>query len=156
MTKIWQKPEIISWVQIILNSYRQLLDRELFDRTGDELTQSENLFYLDRVVYSHNNSSDPIYNYSNQKGLELWEMDWQQLTTTPSRMTTQPLLREEREQLLQETIAKGYIENYQGIRISRTGKKYQIKDITVWNLTDNKGKFCGQAATFSRWENLTT
>ncbi|BAQ63383.1 MEKHLA domain-containing protein [Geminocystis sp. NIES-3709] len=161
MENIWQNSEIIAWTQIILNSYYQLLNTELIDRTvplydqkSDKLTQSKNLFYLDRVVYSHNTDLDPIYNYSNKKGLELWEMDWQQLTNTPSRMTTQPLLREEREKLLQETISKGYIQNYQGIRISRTGKKYLIKDITVWNLTDNEGKFCGQAATFSQWDLL--
>lgn len=148
MNNIWEKPEIIKWTQIILNSYEKLLNKSLMNREGDEINQAKQLFFLDRIVYSHNTEPDPIYNYSNQKGLELWEMNWQQLTTTPSRMTTQPLLREEREKLLQETINKGFIENYEGVRISRTGKKYLVKDITVWNLTDNEGNFCGQAATF--------
>lgn len=155
MIKIWEKPEIINWTQIILNSYYQLLGKELINRNGDELTQGKNLFYADKVVYSHDTQSDPIYNYSNEKGLKLWEMDWETLIKTPSRTTTQPLLREERQQLLTETIAKGYIVNYQGIRISSTGKKYHIKDITVWNLTDKNGEFCGQAATFSQWENVS-
>jgi len=154
MIEIWQKPEIIIWTQIILDSYAQLLGEELINREGDELTQSQNLFYDNKVVYSHNMASDPIYNYSNKKGLELWEMDWETLTKTPSRSTTQPLLREERQELLKETMTKGYIKNYQGIRVSSSGKKYQIKDIKVWNLKDNKGEFCGQAATFSQWENL--
>lgn len=154
MEEIWQKPEIITWTQIILNSYQQLLNKELIDRSGDELTQSKNLFFTDIVVFSHNTDLDPIYNYGNEKGLQLWEMDWQQLNNTPSRTTTQPLLREEREHLLAETITKGYVENCQGIRISRTGKKYQIKDITIWNLVDEKGESCGQAATFSQWEKL--
>ncbi|WP_017295202.1 MEKHLA domain-containing protein [Geminocystis herdmanii] len=155
MIEIWQKPEIIAWTQIILNSYTQLLGEELINRERDELTQSQNLFYADKVVYSHDTQSDPIYNYSNKKGLELWEMDWETLTKTPSRTTTQPLLREERQQLLRETMTKGYIKNYQGIRVSSSGKKYLIKDITVWNLTDKNGKFCGQAATFSQWEKLS-
>lgn len=154
MEEIWQKSDIITWTQIILNSYQQLLNKELIDRNGDELTQSKNLFFTDFVVFSHNTDLDPIYNYGNKKGLQLWEMDWQQLNNTPSRTTTQPLLREQREDLLAETTTKGYVKNCQGIRISRTGKKYQIKDITIWNLVDEKEKFCGQAATFSQWEKL--
>lgn len=155
MIRIWEKPEIINWTQIILDSYYQLLGKELIDRNGDELTQAKNVFYADKVIYSHDTQSDPIYNYSNEKGLKLWEMDWETLTKTPSRTTTEPLLREERQKLLEETITKGYITNYQGIRISSTGKKYLIKDITVWNLKDKSDKFCGQAATFSQWERVS-
>ncbi len=154
MEKIWQKPEIIIWTQIILNSYQQLLHRELIDRKDDELSQSKNLFYSDFVVLSHNNNPDPIYNYGNKKALQLWEMDWKKLTETPSRKSAEPLLREEREALLKKTNLKGYITNYDGVRISSTGKRYNIKDVILWNLTDNQGNFCGQAATFSQWEKL--
>ena len=152
MTEIWQKPEIIAWSQIILNSYKNLLGLELIERNGDELTQAKNLFYAPFVVYSHNTDADPLYNYGNEQGLKLWEMDWQELIQTPSRTTTQPSFREEREQFLAQTSKKGYITNYQGIRISKKGTKYQIDNVTVWNLRDNQGQYCGQAATFSQWK----
>lgn len=151
MREIWQQPEIIAWSQIILNSYQNLLGQELIERNTDELNQAKSLFYAPFTVYSHNTDADPLYNYSNQQGLKLWEMNWQELILTPSRTTTQPLLREEREKLLAETTTKGYITNYQGIRISQKGTKYQIDDITVWNLKDNQNQYCGQAATFSQW-----
>ena len=103
---------------------------------------------------SHNTNADPLYNYGNEIALKLWELDWKQLIVTPSRTTTQPLLREERDRLMAETTAQGYVQNYQGIRISGKGTKYQIDDITVWNLTDSQGNYCGQAATFSQWRLL--
>ncbi len=152
MTKIWQTKEIIEWSQIILNSYSDLLKDELIDRDTDKLNQAKNLYYADFVVFSHNTDTDPLYNYGNKMGLQLWEMDWQQLMATPSRTTTQPLLREEREKLLNQTESQGYVTNIQGIRISAQGTKYQIDDITTWNLKDNQGKDCGQAATFSQWQ----
>ncbi|AFZ48694.1 MEKHLA domain protein [Cyanobacterium stanieri PCC 7202] len=154
MINIWENQQIINWSQIILNSYEKLLNKELIDRKGDQLTQAKNLFYAPMVVFSHNTLSDPFYNYGNEKGLILWDMSWEQLTKTPSRTTTEPLLREERERLLHETNTKGYVTDYQGVRISRTGTKYHIKDITMWNLFDDSDNYCGQAATFSQWEKL--
>jgi hypothetical protein len=149
--EIWQQPEIINQTQLILNSYKKLLGKELIDRTGTELEQSQRLFQSPFAVFSHNTETDPIYNYANQIGLDLWEMSWDELCQTPSRTTTEPLLREERQKLLDETTKKGYFTNYEGVRISRTGKRYKISDITVWNLTDNDQNYCGQAATFSQW-----
>jgi hypothetical protein len=152
MTEIWQKPQIIAWSQIILDSYKKLLGHELIERNGDELNQAKNLFLAPFVVYSHNTDPDPIYNYGNEQGLKLWEMDWQELIRTPSRTTTQPSFREERKQFLAQTTMKGYITDYQGIRISKKGTKYQIDNVTVWNLRDSHGEYCGQAATFSQWK----
>lgn len=154
MQDIWQKPEIISWSQIILNSYQQLLGKELINRNGNPLEEAKQLFYAPMVVLSHNNDPDPIFNYANLQGLELWEMTWEQLITTHSRLSAEPMLREEREKLLLEAERKGYITNGKGIRISRTGKRYKIQDIVLWNLTDKQNQYCGQAATFSDWQNL--
>ncbi|AFZ53054.1 MEKHLA domain-containing protein [Cyanobacterium aponinum] len=152
--QIWEKPEIISWTQILLNSYKSLLNKELIERNEDLLTDSKNLYNADFVVLSHNNKPDPIYNYGNQQALDLWEMNWQQLIQTPSRNTTEPISREEREALLKEANLKGYITNYGGVRVSSTGKRYLIQDITLWNLFDSNGEYCGQAATFSHWQKL--
>jgi len=152
--QIWEKPEIISWTHIILDSYKRLLNQELIERNEDLLIDSKNLYNANFVVLSHNNKPDPIYNYGNQQALDLWEMSWKQLIQTPSRNTTEPISREEREALLKEANLKGYITNYGGVRVSSTGKRYLIQDITLWNLFDSKGEYCGQAATFSHWQKL--
>jgi hypothetical protein len=82
-------------------------------------------------------------------------MSWEKLMSTPSRLSVAPIHREERQRLLTETATKGYTTNYQGIRISSTGKKYNIQNITIWNLKNEQNQNCGQAASFSQWENCT-
>jgi hypothetical protein len=62
--------------------------------------------------------------------------------------------RDERAQLLERTSRQGYVDDYQGIRISRTGHRFQIHQAIVWNLLDDREQRIGQAATFSRWTPL--
>ena len=149
--EIWETATVIDWSQRLLNSYQKLLKRELIHRTSNPQEESERLFLAPFVVASHGIDSDPIYNYGNKVLLELWERDWQQLTSMPSRLSAEKILREERQQILEATSQHGYLKNYQCIRISRTGKRYKINDITLWNVIDDQGSFCGQAATFSQW-----
>lgn len=72
----------------------------------------------------------------------------------PSRLTAEAPERSEREKFLKEVTEKGFISNYSGIRISKTGKRFLIKEATVWNLVDETGRLHGQAACFSEWENI--
>jgi hypothetical protein len=48
----------------------------------------------------------------------------------------------------------GFVDDYSGIRISKNGRRFRIRQATVWNLVDASGAFAGQAATFGRWEFL--
>ena len=57
----------------------------------------------------------------------------------------------ERARLLQQVTEHGFINDYSGVRISKTGKRFVIEQATVWNLIGTAGTICGQAATFSRW-----
>ena len=84
----------------------------------------------------------------------LWEMNWQQFTKTPSRLSAEPVNREERARMLQQASTKGYINDYRGVRISSTGKHFLIEKAIVWNLANSEGEYCGQAATFSQWSFL--
>ena len=59
--------------------------------------------------------------------------------------------RDERAEMLATTQRQGYIDNYAGIRISSTGKRFKIDQALVWNLIDDYGNPVGQAATFSDW-----
>jgi hypothetical protein len=153
--EIWQKIEIINWTQIILNSYQKLLGKDLINREITVEKQAEILFFSPFAVFSHGNQPDPIYNYGNKIGLELWERNWNELVTMPSRLSASPVNRLQRQQSLDQASQQGYIDNYQGIRVSKTGKKYQVKNLTLWNLTDQNNQYCGQAATFSQWDLLS-
>jgi hypothetical protein len=143
-----------SWVahtQLLLDTFASLLGRELIDRQGSEDEQAERLFYSPFVIVSADASADPLLTYGNQTALGLWEMDADTLLATPARHTAEPVHRHERQRLLDRTRAQGYVDDYAGIRISSTGKRFRIEQAIVWNLTNATGAYCGQAATFDRW-----
>ncbi|MGB3404303.1 MAG: MEKHLA domain-containing protein [Microcoleaceae cyanobacterium] len=150
----WKQPKIITWSQIILDNYRNSLGDELIERKGNTEEQAKALFFTPFAVASHGTEADPIYNYGNQVILDLWERSWDEMIKTPSRLSAEPNLREERQNSLDQTTSQGYLKNYQCVRISRTGQRYKIEDITIWNLEDEQGNYCGQAATFSNWSVL--
>ncbi len=104
------------------------------------------------VVVSHGMEENPILNYGNQQGLDLWEMSWEQFIHTPSRETAQPSQQKSRQLLLTQAKNQGSIGDYRGIRISSQGKKFRISNATIWNILDENQQQCGQAATFKQWE----
>lgn len=116
--------------------------------------QAQALFDAPFVVVSHGTESDPILNYANEAGLDLWEMTWEQLTRTPSRHTAEPVNREERIRMLALAEEQGYFDGYRGVRISATGRRFLVVGATVWNVLDRQSRRVGQAATFSRWTAL--
>jgi hypothetical protein len=147
----WLQPGWIEHTQLLLDSYRRWTNRELIARTGSDRDQARSLYLAPFVVVSHGTQPDPILNYGNQTALTLWEMPVEDLLRTPSRMTAEPLEREERARLMERTTRLGFVDDYQGIRISSTGRRFRIDQATVWNLIDPSGQLAGQAATFSEW-----
>lgn len=144
----------LGWVEhtgIMLDSYHRWLGHELIDRSGSPLDQARRLFEAGFVVVSHGTQADPLLNYANRTALQLWEIDVPTLLRTPSRHTAEPLHRDERARLLERTTRDGYVDDYQGIRISTTGRRFRIHQAIVWNLVNAAGEPVGQAATFTDW-----
>lgn len=151
---IWRRPSVVEWTQRLLDSYRHWTGQDLISRNTDPYEQSHLLFESPFVVVSHGLEKDPILNYGNRAALGLWEMDWEELTHTPSRHTAEPLNRAERARMLARATQRGYIDDYQGVRISKTGNRFLVKGATVWNVLDPNGRKLGQAATFSKWSRI--
>lgn len=147
----WKSLECIAHAECMARSYRELTGRELVPQSEDAGELARRLFEARFVLASHGTESDPILNYGNAKALELWAMSWDEFTRTPSRFTAEEPNRAERARLLEDVTNRGFIENYSGIRISRTGRRFLIERATVWNLRTEDGSPCGQAATFSEW-----
>ena len=143
-----------SQTQLILDNYRRWTGLDLIPRTGSPEAQAKALFEASFVVASANAAADPVLNYGNQAALNLWELSWEQFTRTPGRNTAEPMEREARARFLDEVRRNGFVENYQGVRISSSGRRFKIERATVWNLLDEKGEFQGQAVTFSGWKYL--
>lgn len=150
----WQRPDRVAHARLLLDSFARLLGRELLSREGSDLDQAQRLFAAPFVVVSHGTESDPVLNYGNAQALALWEMTWDELTRTPSRLTAEPVHRDERARLLERTRRHGYVDDYAGVRVSATRQRFRIERAIVWNLADAAGNHCGQAATFDRWTPL--
>ncbi len=151
-------PTQTEWVehtQRLLDSYRKWTGVELIDRSGNDEEQAARLFAAPFVVLSHGTEADPILNFGNQSALDLWETDLSGFLTMPSRLTAEPVHRDERQRLLERVEQNGFIDDYSGVRITRTGRRFFIERATVWNVVDSNGVRIGQAATFSTWRFLT-
>ncbi|HSY20366.1 MAG TPA: MEKHLA domain-containing protein [Candidatus Acidoferrales bacterium] len=153
----WKNPSIIVHSQLLARSLKRWTGRELlpeFPAGGSPAEFADKLFHAPFVQVSHGVEADPVLNYGNATALKLWEMTWEELTRTPSRLTAEAPNREERARLLAAVTANGFIDDYSGIRISKTGRRFRIAQATVWNLVDEGGVYRGQAAMFSQWEFL--
>ena len=128
--------------------------RALLPGLFNPLGLAKNIFEAPFVLVAHGTEADPVLNYGNATALSLWEMSWDELTRTPSRLTAEAPNREERARLLAAVTKNGFIDDYSGIRISKNGRRFRIAQATVWNLLDERGAYCGQAAMFSQWEFL--
>jgi hypothetical protein len=112
------------------------------------------LYLAPFIVVSHGVEADPILSYGNRAALELWEFDIATLLVTPSRLTAEPAERDDRSRLLERTTRQGHADDYEGVRVSRTGRRFRIRRAVVWNLVDAREGHAGQAATFGEWEFL--
>jgi hypothetical protein len=156
MNNPWQTPRVIEQTQLIARSLKHWTGRELLPPEvppGAAAPEyAEQIFRAPFVLVSHGTETDPILNYGNAAALALWEMSWDELTRTPSRLTAEAPNREERARLLAAVAARGFIDDYTGIRISKRGRRFRIAQATVWNLLNARGQPAGQAAMFSGWE----
>jgi hypothetical protein len=148
----WRDHNWIAHTQIMLDSFRHYVGRELIPRTGQLGDDARAVFETLSVVVSHGTQVDPILNYGNQMALTLWEMDIPTLTSMPSRLTAEPMHRDERAQLMTRAARDGFVDDYRGIRITSSGKRFLIERAIIWNLIDGDGQRVGQAATFSDWK----
>ncbi len=149
-------------IAMVVRSYYQLTGKQIgvgapCHQQPDLVTDSafaQSLFNAPFALISHGTEAEPLFNYANKTAMKLFNMTWNEITNLQSRYSAEQPSRAERAQLLNEVKAKGYIENYSGVRIAQGGGRFYIEQASVWNLTDNEGRYRGQAAMFSDWHYL--
>ncbi len=132
---------------LIVTSFERLTGRRLVDDPAD-------LWAAPHAVVAHGLEADPVFFYGNRLALELFETPVADFVRLPSRLSAEPLAQEERARLLGRVSDTGFIDDYSGVRISATGRRFRIEQAVVWNLVDEHGRRHGQAATFDRWTPL--
>lgn len=145
---------IIEHSILLAESYARVTGGQLIKNLGDDRQLARALFDAPFVVLSHGAEDDPIFNYANAAALALFKYEWAEFMQLPSRLSAEQPNREERARLLKRVTEQGFIDDYSGVRIAKDGTRFLIEKATVWNLLDEEGCFCGQAATFSNWKTV--
>jgi hypothetical protein len=152
MNPVWQTDFVTAQTVCPARSLRHWTERDLLPGVSKPAELAQRVFEAPFVLVSHGTEADPILNYGNAAALALWEMTWEELTRTPSRLTAEAPNREERARLLDAVTRRGFIDDYSGVRISKSGRRFRISRATVWNLMTETNQPCGQAAMFDKWE----
>lgn len=139
----------------LVSSYERLTGRSLIAPAHNDEQLWRACWNAPRVIVAHGSEPDPVFCYGNALALVRFELDFSAFTRLPSRHSAEPLLRAEREELLNRVQQRGFIDDYAGVRISATGQRFRIEQAVVWNVLDEQGAKQGQAATFDRWVDLT-
>jgi hypothetical protein len=159
-------PALDERLRLIVSSYRRLTGKALLaadsprPRAGEgqgERGVDEGMTALraaiwnaPRAIVAHGIEADPVFFYGNRLALQLFEMSFAEFARLPSRLSAEPLAQQARDKLLAKVAQQGYVDNYSGIRIASSGRRFMIEGTTVWNLDDESGVQQGQAAVFVR------
>jgi hypothetical protein len=136
---------------------RLMLIAESFERlTGKPLVLekhniAESLWQAPTVIVAHGTEPDPIFFFGNKRALELFDISPEAFAAMPSRLSAEEGLRAERARLMERVARDGYIDDYSGVRISATDRRFHIAKATVWNVVDGAAQLHGQAAAFEDW-----
>lgn len=140
-------------LMLLTDSFQRLLGRPLIE-VENRSKLGQTLFEADFALLSHDIDDDPRFNYANRTALNLFALTWPEMVGMPSRYSAEPLARNAREALLDEVSRNGYITDYSGVRIAKTGQRFVIENAIVWNIYDQQGCYYGQAACFKDWRML--
>lgn len=143
-------------VALLAASFHRVTGQPLIDPQVPAADAGRWLYEAPFAVLSHGIGADPLFTYGNRRALCVFELSWPELIALPSRLSAEPVNQAERARLLARVRSQGFIDDYAGVRISRTGRRFLIRDAIVWNLITESGDYCGQAARFEHWEPLPT
>ncbi len=140
--------------ELLCSTYHKITTKQLVEANVTGESRIIDLYNAPFAIVSHGIEADPIFNFGNKVALELFALEWPEFVALPSRQSAEVMEREERTKLLNEVSKNGFINDYSGIRIASTGKRFLINQALVWNLVNEQGSYCGQAAMFKQWTHL--
>lgn len=149
-----ERHDIIAYSNLLCESYERLTHTKLLEH-GEEYSPkrlAEALYNAPFPIVSHGTQDDPLFRYANLAAQQLWGIGWDGFVHMPSRLTVEPVGVEERQRLLDEATRKGFVDHYEGVRITADKKRFRIKDTLLWNVVDEEGRKHGQAAAIKNWE----
>jgi hypothetical protein len=142
----YRSPLVAARIGLIADSFARLLGRPLVGAGDDPVAA---LWYAADAIVAHGTEPDPVFFFGNRAALAAFATDVASFTAMPSRLSAEAPMRDERQALLDRVTRDEFIDDYAGVRIAATGRRFRIAGAVVWNLVDAQGAHFGQAATFS-------
>ncbi|MCW1428312.1 MEKHLA domain-containing protein [Novosphingobium sp. JCM 18896] len=142
----YRDEETAARIALIAESFERLLRRPLVPH-GEDMVAA--LWDAPCAIVAHGTEPDPVFFFGNRAALTAFDCDVAGFVTMPSRLSAEEMLRDERQSLLDRVTRDGFIDDYGGMRVSATGRRFRIDQAVVWNLIDAHGARHGQAATFT-------
>jgi len=139
-------PRFITRASEILESYRRRLGHDLFDRSGDPAEDGRRLFELPMAVLAHDASPTPLLDWANLAAARAFDATPESLLGRPSAATAPADAVADRGKLFEALARDGFVTGYSGVRVSLTGRRFVIDDVTVLEVTDATGRPAGHAA----------
>jgi hypothetical protein len=143
------------FAQLLCGSYARLVGKTLYPVGESPESRATWLYHAPFGLLAHDNEPDPRFVYANLTAQRQFEYCWPEFTSLRSRNSAEPDRQEDREWLLTAVNEFGFVEDYRGVRIAKSGRRFWIEDVTMWNLVDTAGHRHGQAALFPRWRDAT-
>ena len=147
-------PGSTAHAMLMAASHQRLVGRPLLARSPGESDEAlaGRLYSAHFGLLSHDDRPDPCFTYANLVAQQLFERSWDEMAGMPSRLSAEAPERAERERFLTRVAEKGYVDDYTGIRVAKSGRRFRILRATIWNLVDASGRRIGQAASIPVWE----
>ena len=142
-------PRFITRAREILESYRRRLGHDLFERSGDAAEDARRLFDLPLAVLAHDASPAPLLDWANLAAARAFDATPESLLGRPSADTAPTDAVSDRRALFEVLAGQGFVTGYSGVRISLTGRRFVIDDVTVFEVTGAAGRPAGHAAVIS-------
>jgi hypothetical protein len=147
---------------LLIESYRRATGRPLLggkkgaaDEDGLDIADAPRaLFDAPLAILSHDGAPDPAFVYASAAALEIFQAPaWGDLVGLPSRLSAEEdlAIQADRAALLAASAssAAGTISGYKGWRVGRGGRRFEIQDGCLWQVTAPSGDTIGQAVAFS-------
>jgi PAS domain-containing protein len=138
---------------LLAGSFRRLVGRPL----GGGVAPAALWLYRDApfCLLAHDGAAEPCFIYANEAAQACFGYTWEEFLRLPSRLSAEAPARDERKRLLEMVKRQGFIEDYHGVRVTKSGRRFLIEQAVVWELIDELGARYGQAAMFRAGHDLT-
>ncbi|GLS45626.1 MEKHLA domain-containing protein [Methylobacterium brachythecii] len=130
---------------LLSSSHQRLVGRPLLPAGANARWAYEEAPF---ALLAHDTDADPLFVYANRMAQESFGYALDEMIGMPSRLSAEAPDRSERDRLLAAVARDGYVAGYSGVRIAKSGRRFPIVDVTVWQLRDEAGIDHGQAATY--------